>query len=136
MEKKIALFKLGDVFRHTLVVTPDLMQRFLEMSGDSNPIHVDGDYAAAHGFHGIVAYGNILGLMISHVVGMKLPTAEVVILSESLEFRKPSYVGTEIRLEATVANIHEAVGAVVLRLAFLSPTGEKVCTGQCVIKCI
>ncbi|OGA42914.1 MAG: hypothetical protein A3G24_19490 [Betaproteobacteria bacterium RIFCSPLOWO2_12_FULL_62_13] len=130
------LFKLGDVFRHTLTVTPELMHRFQSVSGDSNPIHLDDRYAAARGFRGIVVYGNLLGAMVSHLVGMKLPTHEVIILSESLEFRKPSYVGEEIRLEATVARVHEAVMAVSLRLAFFSPAGEKVCTGQCVIKCL
>lgn len=136
MDDRIRLFKVGDVFQHSLEVTRELMQRFLQMSGDSNPIHMDDRYAVAHGFRGAVVYGNLLGAMISHLVGMKLPTKEVVILSESLEFRKPSYVGEQIRLEAVVTSIHEAVSAVSLRLTFFSPSGEKVCAGQCVIKCI
>lgn len=136
MNDKLALFKVGDTFRHSLKVTRDLMKQFLEISGDGNPIHVDDSYATAHGFRGALAYGNLLGVMVSHIVGMKLPTKEVVLVSQNLEFRKPSYVGEEILLEAQVATVHEAVQAVSLRLTFFSPSGEKVCTGQCVVKCI
>ena len=136
MANKTALFKTGEVFRHEMLVTPGMMRTFHELSGDGNPVHADPEYARAHGFREPIVYGNMLGLMISHVVGMKLPTPEVVILSETLQFHKPNYVGERIVLEATVANIHEAVGSVVLKLAFFGVAGEKVCTGQCVIKCL
>src|SRR5882672_5561346 len=118
MSSKIHLFKIGDSYQHSLVVSPDTMKQFLQLSGDVNPIHVDRDYAVAHGFRDVVVYGNILGLILSHLIGMKLPTKEVIILSQSLEFRQPSHVGDEIQLRATVVNIHEAVQVVELRLNF------------------
>ncbi|MGH8670867.1 MAG: MaoC/PaaZ C-terminal domain-containing protein [Burkholderiales bacterium] len=136
MSNKINLFKPGDTYQHSLVVTPDLMKQLLQASGDANPIHLDHDYAVAHGFRGVVVYGNLLGLILSHLVGMKLPTKEVIILSESLEFRKPSYVGDEIRLQAIVTNIYEALQTIELRLTFLAPSGDKVCTGKCLVKCV
>lgn len=136
MNSRIALFKPGDTYRYSLVVTPALMQQFLRASGDENPIHLDGKYAAAHGFRNVVVYGNMLGLMVSHLVGMKLPTKEVILLSESLEFRNPSYVGDEIQLQAVVSNVHEAVQTIEMRLTFLSPSGDKVCTGKCLVKCV
>ena len=136
MGNKIDLFVLGDTYQHSLIVTPDLMKQFLQLSGDANPIHLDHGYAVTHGFRGIVVYGNILGLMLSHLVGMKLPIKEIVILRENLEFRKPSYVGDKICLEANVINIHEAVQTVELLLTFVSSSGDKICTGKCLVKCI
>ena len=136
MNSRISLFKPGDIYRHSLLVTPDLMKQFMCASGDENPIHLDSKYAAAHGFRNVVVYGNILGLMVSHLVGMKLPTKEVILLSESLEFRNPSYVGDEIQLQAVVANVHEALQTIEMRLTFLSLSGDKVCTGKCLVKCV
>lgn len=136
MSGKINLLKIGDSYQHSLIVTPDVMKRFLQLSGDANPIHVDRDYATAHGFRDVVVYGNMLGLILSHLVGMKMPTKEVIILSQSLEFRQPSHVGDEIRLQATVANIHEAVQTVELLLTFSVSSGARVATGRCLVKCV
>ena len=136
MNSALALFKLGDTYQHTVVVTREVMQRFLDISGDANPIHLDPDYAAAHGFRGNVVYGNFLGAMVSYVVGMSLPTKEVLLLSQNLAFHAPAIVGEQLSLRATVTGISEAVETIALRLTFQSSSGIDVCTGKCLVKCL
>ena len=48
-------------------ITDDLLKKFEEISGDSNPLHVNKSYALERGFKDRVAYGNILGLMVSQL---------------------------------------------------------------------
>jgi 3-hydroxybutyryl-CoA dehydratase len=112
------------------------MAQFRELSGDANPVHHDASFARDRGFDGPIVYGNILGLMVSRLVGMELPTAKVVILRQSLEFRRPAYVGEELRLRAEVTAVHEAVQVVQLKLGFHSSSTDSICTGQCLIKCL
>ncbi|MBX3548093.1 MAG: MaoC family dehydratase N-terminal domain-containing protein [Xanthobacteraceae bacterium] len=135
MSSSLSLFKAGDRYEHGMVVTPGVMDDFMALSGDENPMHRDAGFAMAHGFKGKIVYGNLFGAMVSTLVGMKLPSKEVVIARQTLEFRNPAYVGDEVKLEATVANVAEAVQSVQFKLQFTANT-EVLCTGQLLIRCL
>lgn len=136
MPDNIALFDVGNRYEVIQAITPELMAAFRGLSSDDNPMHLDDVFACAHGFRGRIAYGNLLGAMLSRLVGAELPTREVLILRQTLEFRQPAYVGEEIRLTAEVAAIHEAVRSIQLKLQFHSTQQDPICTGQCLIKCL
>jgi acyl dehydratase len=136
MSDNIALFSIRDRYEVIQAITPELMTAFRGLSGDDNPMHLDDAFASAHGFRGRIAYGNLLGAMLSRLVGAKLPTREVLLLRQTLEFRQPAYVGEEIRLTAEVAAVHEAVRSIQLKLQFHSTQQDPICTGQCLIKCL
>lgn len=132
----ISLFTTGDRYETSQIITPVLMSIFRDISGDDNPMHLDDAFACAHGFRGRIVYGNLLGAMLSRLIGAELPTREVIILRQSIEFRQPAYVGEEIRLTAEVTTVHEAVRSIQLKLQFHSTQQDPICTGQCLIKCL
>jgi 3-oxoacyl-[acyl-carrier protein] reductase len=136
MPDNITLFKVGNRYEVSQAMTPALMAAFRDLSGDDNPMHLDDIFACAHGFRGRIAYGNLLGAMLSRLVGVELPTREVLILRQTLEFRQPAYMGEEIRLAAEVTAVHEAVRSIQLKLQFHSAQQDPICTGQCLIKCL
>lgn len=127
-------FKVGDTYEIRQKITPEWMSCFHNLSGDDNPMHLDDRFAQGHGFRGRIVYGNLFGAMLSRLVGSGLPTQNVLILKQILEFRQPGYVNDEIQLVAEVATIHEAVRSVQFKLRFFSAAGELLCTGQCMIK--
>ncbi len=135
MIAKTSLFTAGDCYELTRAISPELMDAFRALSGDDNPVHRDEAYACQHGFRGPIAYGNIFGAMLSRLVGCELPTREVIILRQTLEFRQPAYVGQEVALTAEVVATHEAVLTVLLNLRFRCGQ-DLLCTGQCLIKCL
>jgi 3-hydroxybutyryl-CoA dehydratase len=135
MSNDLSLFNTGDHYEYRISVTPKLMNDFMALSGDENPMHRDEDFAMAHGFKGVIAYGNLFGAMVSTLVGMKLPTKKVVIARQTLEFRNPAYVGDDVKLEATVANISGAVRSVQFKLQFTTKF-ELLCTGRLLIRCL
>lgn len=136
MSNNINLFRVGDTYQVRQVITPELMSAFHNISGDDNPMHLDDAFARDHGFRGCIAYGNLMGAMLSHLVGAQLPTREILILRQTLEFRLPGYVGDEIRLTAEVVAIHEAVSSIQLKLYFRTAEEGPICTGQCLVKCL
>ncbi len=136
MPDNITLFCVGDRYEVMQTITPELMTAFRELSGDDNPIHLDDAFACAHGFRGRIAYGNLMGAMLSRLVGAELPTREILILRQTMEFRQPAYMGDEIRLTAEVAAIHEAVRSIQFKLQFRAAQHDPICTGQCLIKCL
>ena len=136
MSENMALFKVANRYEVTQTITPELMDAFRELSGDDNPMHTDSLFAGAHGFRGRIAYGNLLGAMLSRLVGVELPTRKVLILRQTLDYRQPIYVGDEIRLIAEVLAVHESVRSIQLKLQFYSDKQNIVCSGQCLIKCL
>jgi len=133
-------FETGKKYYRELIVTEDIMSGFKNISGDNNPLHVDENYAKSRGFEGKVAYGNILGAMVSALVGMSLGTEEVMLVSQSLNFRKPVFIGDKINLCATVSNISEAAGIIELSMNFTvtrkNGKNEKAASGKCQVKCL
>jgi acyl dehydratase len=130
----INLFKVGDRYELRMKVTVELMAQFSILSGDRNQVHHDAGYALMHGFSGPIVYGNLMGAMVSRLVGMELPCGEVLILRQNLDFRNPAYVDDEILLEAVVTAVIEAVQSVQLKLHFQSNSSGSLCTGMCLFK--
>ncbi len=135
MSSHIGLFKEGEIFSASMTISARHIEAFRDLSADTNAVHCDAAYARKHGFREPIVYGNILGALISKLVGMHLPTPEVIILRESIDFRNPTYSGDTVLLQATVFKVHEAVSSVQLKLDFTTENGQ-VATGLCVIKCL
>ena len=89
-------FKEGDKFKKQFMVTKKTHSGFIALFKDRNPLHTDGAYARKKGFRGQVMHGNILGGFISYVVGECLPNKNVVINSQSINYRKPVYLNEKL----------------------------------------
>ena len=122
------------VFSRALTVTDRLMGAFLSISGDDNPLHTDEAFARAQGFQGRVAYGNLIALMISSLVGVEMKSLNVMLISETIAFRKPVYGGDTISLKATVAAKIDAMQVAELKYQADNQAGELVASGKIMVK--
>lgn len=109
----------------TYRVTPDSYYSFQRISNDYNPLHTDVSFAQQKGFPDRVMYGNILNAFVSHFVGMVIPSREVMIQTQDIQFRKPVYMGDEILLKATPEDVSEAVEIINFKLKFYRPAEKK-----------
>lgn len=114
---------------HTYQVTPEVYTAFQTVSGDFNPLHTNLEFATKKGFNGKVMYGNILNAFISHFVGMLLPSQDVMILSQDINYHKPVYLNDVIMLKASIDDISEAVGYISYKLLFYREK-ERVAKGH------
>jgi 3-hydroxybutyryl-CoA dehydratase len=78
---------------------------FAEVSGDTNPVHLDEAYAATTPFRTRIAHGMLTASLISAVLGTRLPGPGAVYLSQSLRFRAPVKIGDRVRTAARVTEI-------------------------------
>ena len=99
-------------------VTPEVYYSFQRCSNDYNPLHTDDAFSKGKGFEGRVMYGNILSAFVSHFVGMLLPSREVMIQSQDINFHKPVYLNDEILLETGIDTVSEAVNIINFKLKF------------------
>jgi len=93
---------VGQKYTREYRVTPKVYQGFLDVFEDHNPMHVDSEFAAAHGFKERIMHGNILNGFLSHFVGECLPYKKVVIMSQTINFHRPFFEKDTLLLEAEV----------------------------------
>ena len=100
--------------------TDKMMQSFVEISGDVNPMHTDVNFATSRGFDGVLVYGGILIAQISRMVGMHLPGRDALWSSLNIHFAHPLLVGQTAELEARVEHISEATSSIELKFKITS----------------
>ncbi len=130
----LSTISCGNEFSVKLNINEELVKQFGILSGDFNPLHTDDAFARSKGFVGRVCYGNILGMLISKIVGMGLGTSEVMLISEKIDFKHPVYVGDTIELKGEVVQISEAVSVIELNLSFWNDLNVKVAYGKCAVR--
>lgn len=99
---------------------------FMAAFEDTNALHVDDEYAVRHGFRGRVAHGAILNGFVSHFIGVCFPAGACILHGVDIAFRAPNYLGDELRLEAEVEQVSEAVRVLVLRIVIRNLTQQRV----------
>jgi 3-hydroxybutyryl-CoA dehydratase len=78
---------------------------FAGISGDTNPVHINEEFAAGTMFSGRIAHGMLTASFISTVIGTRLPGPGCIYLSQSLRFKAPVRVGDTIWARATVTEL-------------------------------
>jgi 3-hydroxybutyryl-CoA dehydratase len=126
----LAAFHIGQTHRLGVPISREDLARYVELSGDSAPLHVDKEFARAAGFEGEVVHGAYLMALVSRLVGMEFPGAKAVLERMDMAFRKPCYVPCEVTLAATVRQISEAVATVILDIAITDGEGAVLASGK------
>ena len=81
---------------------------FAKVSGDTNPVHLDEEYAADTLFKGRIAHGMLTASYVSTVFGTRLPGPGAIYVSQTLNFRGPVRIGDEVITKVTLRELIEA----------------------------
>lgn len=130
MSELILFNTWGGGVKKTFLVSKTVYEAFQQCSCDYNPLHTDESFAKAKGFHACVMYGNILNAFVSNLVGEELPTKNVIIHSQDIQYKNPVYPNDELVAEMNVEEIHESVNTVELKFKFSNCTGKVVAKGH------
>ena len=82
------------------------VEKFSEISGDNNPVHLDTNYASKTIFKKRVVHGFLTASLISAAIGTKLPGPGSIYLNQSLKFLAPVFPDEEVIVELTIKNIN------------------------------
>lgn len=106
------------------------VQRFAAASGDTNPLHLDEDFARATRFSGRIAHGTLVSGLISAALA-RLPGV-VVYLSQNTEFLAPVRIQGRVTAECEIV---EDLGAdrYRLRTTVTDGTDDEVIDGEAVV---
>ena len=126
-------FQEGDQFKWERHISADDVQRFAEIVGDSNPIHLDVEFAANSFFKKRIVHGALLVGLISKVLGMDFPGQGTVYISQNSVFKRPVYVDTRVSVEVKVTQVITEKRRLVLDTNILNSDGKICVTGLAIV---
>jgi len=91
---------VGDRFEFSKTITDADVRRFAAASGDTNPLHLDDEFAAQTRFKGRIAHGTLVGGLISAALA-RVPGL-VIYLSQDLEFHNPVRIDDRVTAKCEV----------------------------------
>lgn len=106
---------VGDFASFKKTIDEKDLLKFASISGDYNPLHLDGSYALKTGFKKRIVHGMYLGALVSKLIGMKLPGKYALLIKESLEFKKPACIGDKLTISGEV--VHKSQASRLLELS-------------------
>jgi 3-hydroxybutyryl-CoA dehydratase len=94
---------MTSIFAKTVTEADIVM--FAGVSGDTNPVHINQEFAEGSMFKGRIAHGMLSASFISTVVGTRLPGPGCIYINQNLRFRAPVKAGDTVVARATVKEI-------------------------------
>ena len=94
---------MHDVFAKTITDTDIVV--FAGISGDTNPVHLNHEFASQTMFEGRIAHGMLSAGFISTVIGTKMPGPGCIYVAQSLKFKAPVRVGETVAAHCTVTEL-------------------------------
>lgn len=91
------------IYARTITETDIVM--FAGISGDTNPMHLNEEYARATPFGGRIAHGMLSACFITTVLGTRLPGPGCIYMSQNLRFRSPVRIGETVTTTVTVTGL-------------------------------
>jgi len=88
--------KLGMEATFSRTITDTDMRNFSGVSGDTNPMHLNEEFAAATPFGSTIVFGMLTASLISAVIGTKLPGPGCIYMNQTLKFLAPVHVGDTV----------------------------------------
>lgn len=110
------------------------IQSFAELSGDTNPLHLNADAMEGSGFSGQICHGFLVASYISAVLGTQLPGPGTIYMGQTLSFRKPVYVGDTVTAKAQILSVNEKKAILTLGTTVTNQKNETVIEGEATVK--
>jgi 3-hydroxybutyryl-CoA dehydratase len=123
------MFTIHTEYKESFVVSEFIYNGFIQLFKDQNPLHTDESFAIQKGFKGRVMHGNILNGFLSYFVGECLPTKDVIIHSQEIQYKLPVYLNDELQFKATVTDIFESVNVIEFKFEFRNIDAKVVSKG-------
>lgn len=124
---------LGQAYTKDFLVTEEIGQDFARVSKDTNPIHLDDEYAKSTKFKGKIAHGMLMGAYISSILGTEFPGEGCIYLSQEINFLRPVHYGDTITIEIKVAEMIGEKNRLILDTNGYNQEGKQVVSGKATV---
>ena len=123
--------QINESYTHEFSYTQEDVIKFAEVSGDTNPLHLDKEFAATTVFKQPIIHGILAASVFSKVLGTTFPGPGSVYLGQQMNFLRPMFVDTVYRAEFTIKEVDGKKGSAIISTEiFDATTNKKTVTGQ------
>ncbi|MFM8153470.1 MAG: MaoC/PaaZ C-terminal domain-containing protein, partial [Polynucleobacter victoriensis] len=103
---------------------------FAAVSGDTNPAHLDIEFASTSLFHEVIGHGMWSASLISTLLGTRFPGSGTIYLDQTLHFKRPVKVGDTIAVLLTVISKNNDKKSIQFDCLVTNQKNEKVVVGE------
>ena len=122
------MLEIGQTYSHNFKFTQEEVERFAEVTGDKNPVHLDADFAAKTLFKKPIMHGMLGAALFSKVFGVLFPGEGTIYLKQSLNFLRPMYVDIDYEAVFTVKEVDTVKHTAVIETVIKNKIKGSVCT--------
>ena len=131
--KTIQQLQVGDKAELRKTFIEEDVAEFARVSGDSNPAHMDENYAKTTQFKTRIVHGMLAGSLFSALLGTHLPGVGTIYRGQTLKFTRPVHFGEEITASVTVKELNTERNRAVFECLAVNPQGEPVIIGEATV---
>jgi acyl dehydratase len=118
--------EIGYAFEHPFRFSQRDVEKFAEITGDNNPVHLDEQYASQTPFKKPIMHGFLSGSVFSKVFGTIYPGKGTIYLEQQLVFKRPMFVDVEYIAQFTVRGVDSEKGMIQIECKILDDV-KKIC---------
>jgi 3-hydroxybutyryl-CoA dehydratase len=122
---KFSDIKIGLEESFDVNIDASKMDKFLDISNDVNPLHIDSNYAKKIGFLDRVVYGLLTSSFYSTLAGVYIPGKYCILQGIDIQFSKPVYIGDVLKISGKVSYINKAYKQVEIK-AFITNQNNEI----------
>lgn len=124
---------VGMTASRTRTVTTQDVELFAQVSGDTNPVHLDDAYAANTQFGKRIAHGLYTVSIISAILGNDLPGEGTIYLGQNTKFKAPVFIGDTITATVELISYREDKRIATFKTTATNQDGVLVVEGEAVV---
>lgn len=128
------MIEIGQSASRSMIITEQSVGLFVELSGDTNPIHTDEVYAQSTRFGHRIAPGMQVAAIFSAILANDLPGPGTIYLEQNLNFLAPVYIGDRVHATVEVIELPRP-GRARLDTKCMNDVGVIVISGSALVKC-
>ncbi len=128
--------KIGDKATVVHKITEADIDKFVNLTGDDNKLHVNKEFAKRTEFKQPVVHGMLGASFISTLIGTKLPGDGALWFSQTLEFLRPVRIDDTITVIAEVIQKNDKANTIELKTDILNQNKQIVTTGFSKVKVV
>lgn len=129
LEYSFDKIKVGLSHDFEVIIDEELVEKFANISGDFNPLHMNEAYAKETKFVKRICHGMLLASFFSRLVGMYLPGVNALYFAQKLNFVGPCFIGDKITVYGEVIDKSEATRIIKLKTTIKNQQAELLIEG-------
>jgi MaoC family protein len=121
--------EIGQLESFNVIINQDMMDSFKRITGDTNPLHNDVDFAKKD-YEDKVVYGFLVSSFYSTLAGVYLPGKWSLIYDVEIGMTAPVYIGDKLSILGKVIDKNDAFKMITIKLRIQNQYKKNVSKGK------